>query len=96
MTHLHFRAFFHLRPLAASCNAPFFRKKVSVGRGHFVIFLRNKVPLNENMKDDPPAFLGVITFGVMCNVVQCTVFPGKRYPRSFLKFFSDFLRFSDL
>ena len=48
-------------------------------RSFFRVFdlLKDKGPLNKNRKDDPHAFLGFLSFGTICNVVQCTVFPEK-------------------
>ena len=53
----------------------------------FLFSLRDRGPLNENnRKDDPPAFFGVMSFGTICNVVQCTVFPEKGTSGHFLEF----------
>ena len=55
---------------------------------HFLGFhcFSGKDPLNKNRKHDPPAFLGVLTFGTISNAMQCTVFPEKGALFNFLAF----------
>ena len=77
MVYLHFWAFLQLGPFATPCNTPFSRKKVPSVIFEFFVCSKDQCPLNKNRKDGPPALLGVLSFETVCNVVQCTVLPGK-------------------
>ena len=51
------------------------------------IFFKGQRCLKKNTKDEPPAFLDVPSFGTICNVVQCTVFPEKVHSKFVLFYF---------
>ena len=51
-------------------------KNAGVSSFRFFIYLRGPCAL-KNRNDDPPAFLGVLSNGTICNAVQCIVFSEK-------------------
>ena len=59
-------------------------------------FLGTRVLKQKNLKDDSPAFLGVLSFGTICNAAQCTV-SRKRYPLPSVIFYVFvFIRYTSL